>query len=98
EIFELASCIGLRPETTDCAPYEQVSQNPEAEIYQKLKKRALDILFVKRRELIIFVLSVEALWLPDEHAHGCEVSFMTGSEFANVHSVYYGSMHLILPR
>ena len=46
-MFELTPRIGPRPETTDCAPHEQVSQNPDASTYQKLKERAFDFPFVE---------------------------------------------------
>lgn len=62
-MFELKPRIGPRPETTDCAPHEQVSQNPNASTYQKLKERAFDFPFVERRPSIISVPGAEALWL-----------------------------------
>ena len=51
-MFELTPRKGPRPETTDCAPHEQISQNPDAETYQKLKGRAFDFSFVERRPSI----------------------------------------------
>ena len=59
-MFELTPRIGPRPETTDCAPHEQVSQNPDASTYQKLKERAFDFPFVERRRSIISVPGAEA--------------------------------------
>ena len=35
-MFELTPRFGPRPKTTDCAPHEQVSQNPDASTYQKV--------------------------------------------------------------
>jgi len=96
-MFELTPRKGPRPETTDCAPHEQVSQNPDAETYQKLKERAFGFPFVERRASIISVPGAEALWLPHDHANGCSESFMIGREFAHVHPSYDGSMHLMLP-
>lgn len=96
-MFELTPRFGPRPETTHCAPHEQVSQNPGASTYQKLKERAFDFPFVERRPSIISVPGAEALWLAHDHAHGCQESFMVGNEFAHMHPQYDGSMHLMLP-
>lgn len=96
-MFELTPRAGLRPNTTDCAPHEQVSQNPDAAMHRKFKESAFDFPFVERRPSIISVPGAEALWLPHDHAHGCRESFMLGNEFAHVHPAYDGSMHLMLP-
>ena len=52
-MFELTPRIGPRPDATDGAPHEQVSQNPDASTYLKLKERAFDFPFVERRPSII---------------------------------------------
>tara|TARA_R110002095_G_scaffold206193_3_gene190039 strand:- start:276 stop:764 length:489 start_codon:yes stop_codon:yes gene_type:complete len=96
-MFELKPRIGPRPDTTACAPHEQVSQNPDARTYRTFKERAFDFSFVERRPSIISVPGAEALWLAHDHAHGCQESFMVGQEFAHVHPHYDGSMHLMLP-
>ena len=96
--FELPPRPGPPPQTTDCAPHEQVDQNSSAEVHQRFKSLAFDFPFVERRHSIISVPGAEALWLPDEHAHGCRESFMIGNEFAHVHPAHDGSMHLMLPR
>jgi len=96
-MFELAPRAGLRPDTTDCAPHEQVSQNPDGAMHQAFKARAFDFPFVERRHSMISVPGAEALCLAHDHAHGCMESFMIGNEFAHVHPAYDGSMHLMLP-
>ncbi len=96
-MFELTPRAGLRPDTTDCAPHEQTSQNPDSSTHLVFKQRAFDFPFVERRPSIISVPGAEALWLPHDHAHGCRESFMLGNEFAHVHPQYDGSMHLMLP-
>ncbi|OUS05407.1 hypothetical protein A9Q96_11705 [Rhodobacterales bacterium 52_120_T64] len=96
-MFEISPRAGQRPQTTPCAPHEQVSQNPDAATYQRFKERAFDLPFVERRPSMISVPGAEALWLPHDHAHGCKESFMLGNEFAHVHPHYDGSMHLMLP-
>ena len=96
-MFELSPRAGQRPDTTPCAPHEQISQNPDRDTHLAFKARAFDFPFVERRHSIISVPGAEALWLPHEHAHGCTESFMVGNEFAHVHPAYDGSMHLMLP-
>jgi len=96
-MFELSPRAGQRPQTTPCAPHEQVSQNPDAATYEAFKARAFDFSFVERRPSIISVPGAEALWMAHDHAHGCNESFMVGNEFAHVHPLYDGSMHLMLP-
>ena len=96
-MFELTPRAGLRPDTTDCAPHEQISQNPDSATHLAFKQRAFDFPFVERRPSIISVPGAEALWLPHDHAHGCRESFMLDNEFAHVHPHYDGSMHLMLP-
>jgi len=97
-MFELPPRLGPRPQTTPCAPHEQVSQNPDATTHQRFKSLAFNFSFVERRPSMISVPGAEALWLCEGHAHGCKESFMVGNEFAHVHPAYDGSMHLMLPR
>ena len=97
-MFDLPPRSGVRPRTSGCAPHEQLDQNPSQELHERFKERAFDFPFVERRRSIISVPGAEALWLPDEHAHGCKESFMIGNEFAHVHPAYDGSMHMMLPR
>lgn len=96
-MFELPPRAGHRPETTPCAPHEQISQNPNQGTHLAFKKRAFDFPFVERRHSIISVPGAEALWLPHPHACGCKESFMVGNEFAHVHPAYDGSLHMMLP-
>lgn len=96
-MFELPPRAGAQPTTTDCAPHEQIDQNPSLEVHEAFKARAFDFPFVERRSSIISVPGAQALWLPHEHAHGCKESFMIGNEFAHVHPAYDGSAHLMLP-
>ena len=96
-MFELPPRAGLQPQTTPCAPHEQVSQNPDAQMHQSFKERAFNFPFIIRRHSMISVPGAEALCMHPDHAHGCTESFMIGNEFAHVHPAYDGSMHLMLP-
>jgi len=96
-MFELSPRAGLAPQTTPCAPHEQVSQNPDAATHRSFKERAFDFPFVERRHSMISVPGAEALCLHHDHAHGCTEAFMIRNEFAHVHPAYDGSMHLMLP-
>ena len=95
--FELPLRQGPRPETTECAPHEQVSQNSSAEIHSLFKQKAFALPFVERCRSGISVPGAEALVLPRPHACGPREAFMIGREFAHVHPAYDGSSHMMLP-
>ena len=95
--FILPPRTGQRPETTDCAPHEQVSQNSPLEIHTLFKARAFQLPFIERRPSGISVPGAEALVLPKDHVCGPPEAFMIGREFAHVHPAYDGSSHLMLP-
>lgn len=95
--FELPPRHGPRPETTDCAPHEQVSQNSSAKIHALFKEKAFALPFVERCWSGISVPGAEALVLPVVHACGPREAFMIGREFAHVHPAHDGSSHLMLP-
>ena len=95
--FELPLRRGPRPDTTDCAPHEQVSQNSSAEIHAFFKEKAFALPFVERCRSGISVPGAEALVLPREHACGPREAFVIGREFAHVHPAYDGSSHMMLP-
>ncbi len=88
---------GGRPETHYGLPHEQLSQNPSAEMYDRLKGQAFGFEFVERRPSIVSVPGAEALWLTEEGGHGCAEAFLAGNEFAHIHPPYDGSMHMRLP-
>jgi hypothetical protein len=95
--FELPQRHGPRPETTDCAPHEQVSQNSSAKNHALFKEKAFALPFVERCWSGISVPGAEALVLPVAHACGPREAFMIGREFAHVHPAHDGSSHLMLP-
>ncbi len=88
---------GEPPMTDRGLPHEQLSQNPPANIYARLKDQAFDFEFVERRPSIISVPGAEGLWLLEEGGHSCAEAFMRGNEFAHVHPLYDGSLHMMLP-
>jgi len=96
-MIDLAQRRGDRPETHNGLPHEQLTQNPSAEMYDRLKGQAFGFEFVERRPSVISVPGAEALWLTEEGGHGCAEAFMRGNEFAHVHPLYDGSMHMMLP-
>jgi len=96
-MFTLPPRHGPRPQTTPCAPHEQISQNPDQTTHDAFKSCAFNFPFVIRRPSAISVPGAEALWLPDDKRCGCAECFMIGNEFAHVHPAYDGSMHLMLP-
>lgn len=95
--FELPFRTGPRPQTTGCAPHEQISQNAPAEVHALFKRRAFELPFVERRASGISVPGAEALVISHVHACGPREAFLIGREFAHVHPAYDGSSHMMLP-
>ncbi|HIF18210.1 MAG TPA: hypothetical protein EYG50_02510 [Cycloclasticus sp.] len=87
---------GERPETTNTNPHEQLTQNPNAEWHERFKAKLFNFDEASRRPSIISVPGAEALWLNENQACNCTDGFMIGREFAHVHPVYDGSLHMAL--
>ena len=97
-MLALPERIGPKPQTTSCAPHEQLDQNPSAHVYEKFKGSAFNFPGVERRPSIISVPGAEAMWLTKKQDHCCGEAFLIGNEFAHVHPPHDGSMHMMLPR
>ena len=87
---------GEPPKTTTSNPHEQLTQNPDADVYQLFKTKLFTFNGVSRRPSIISVPGSEALWLNEGQACNCENGFMIGREFAHIHPAYDGSLHVAL--
>jgi len=96
-MLKLPQRSGEKPKTSPDQPHEQLDQNPPAEIYAKLKEQAFALPHVERRPSELSVPGAEALWLSEESAHRRQEAFMFGGEFAHIHPLYDGSMHMTLP-
>jgi len=96
-MIELPQRSGAKPTTTDTNPHQQLDQNPPAQAYELVKRKAFDFPLIERRPSIISVFGSEALWLTERPDHACAEAFMAGNEFAHVHPPSDGSMHMTLP-
>src|SRR5215212_7378971 len=75
---------GSRPRTTPTNPHTQLEQNPQPEM-------------VEERPSAISVPGARALWLGEEVPTGPQEAFMIGREFAHIHPMPDGSLHVALP-
>ncbi|GBC72035.1 hypothetical protein HRbin02_01824 [Candidatus Calditenuaceae archaeon HR02] len=88
---------GERPLTRREMPHQQISQNPSAEVYNKLADLLFSIPEVQEEASLISVPGARALWLSSEKVNPSPDSFMVEREFAHLHPPYDGSMHLMAP-
>jgi hypothetical protein len=88
---------GERPLTRRGMPHQQLSQNPTNKIYHKLAKLLFSIPEVTEEVTLISVPGARALWLSSDNSSPSPDAFMIGLEFAHLHPVNDGSMHLMAP-
>jgi len=88
---------GSRPRTTPTNPHTQLEQNPQPEMVEELAQRIFTLPGVEERPSAISVPGARALWLQEEHAAGPQEAFMIGREFAHIHPMPDGSLHVALP-
>ena len=87
---------GIRPETTNTNPHEQLTQTPDLATHETFKAQLFDFAGISRRPSIISVPGSEALWLNEGLPCNCSDGFMIGREFAHIHPAYDGSLHVAL--
>ena len=90
---------GPRPRTRrrDGAAHAQLSQNAPVELQETLFERARALPGVITGESLVSVPGARALFLNESLAEGPEEAFQAGTEFAHIHPVHDGSLHLTLP-
>lgn len=88
---------GSRPATTPTNPHMQLEQNAAAEHWAELARRAFALPDVEERPSLVSVPGARALWLRDGAPAGPRHAFLAGREFAHIHPLPEGSMHLALP-
>jgi len=94
---ELPARSGPRPRTTPTNPHQQLDQHPPAELVETLVQRLSELPGVIQRPSAISVPGARAFWLPRDDAKGPAEAFMIGTEFAHVHPLPDGSLHVALP-
>jgi phospholipase/carboxylesterase len=75
----------------------QLEQNAPESCWSELCRLAFDLPDVVERPSQVSVPGARALWLRDDAPAGPREAFMVGREFAHVHPLPEGSMHLALP-
>ena len=89
--------IGSRPRTTPTNPHTQLEQNPQPEMVEELAQRIFTLPGVEERPSAISVPGARALWLREDVPAGPREAFMIGREFAHIHPMPDGSLHVALP-
>lgn len=96
-MLRLSPRSGPRPSTTPTNPHQQLDQHPPPELIETLVRRLAELPGVVQRPSAISVPGARAFWLPRQDARGPDDAFMIGTEFAHVHPLPDGSLHVALP-
>jgi hypothetical protein len=88
---------GPRPRTTPTNPHTQLDQRPSPAVIAGLADALFAIPGVVERPSAISVPGARALWLDPALAQGPREAFMIGREFAHLHPMPDGSLHVALP-
>ena len=89
--------IGPPPETIGPRPHAQVSQQPPPELHRELAARALELPGVQGADSLVSVPGALAFMLDEEIADGPPEAFQAEREFAHLHPLADGSLHMTLP-
>lgn len=101
--FDLPQRRGPKPETTrpsreQPSPHQQVSQNASPEWQEALFERIRALPGVTVGESLVSVPGARAFHLDEAMARGPADAFQRGREFAHLHPVHDGSLHVALPQ
>lgn len=95
---ELRRRSGPRPEARPVIPHQQLTQNAPAALQEELWVRMAGLPHVRTGASTISIPDTRALHLDPEFAAGPPAAFAPGStEFAHLHGVSDGSLHVNLP-
>jgi phospholipase/carboxylesterase len=94
---ELPRRRGPRPATNLEPPHSQISQNSPPELQEELFERAKALPGVTVGRSLVSVPGARAFHLDRELANGPAEAFQAKTEFAHLHPVHDGSLHLSLP-
>lgn len=95
--IELPSRSGAKPRTTDTNPHSQLDQNAPQRFQEALWGRMAALADVETGQSLVSVPGARAIFAKGDHAPGCADCFMEGGEFAHIHPVSDGSLHIALP-
>lgn len=88
---------GPRPRTTPTNPHTQLDQQPPAVMIDALADALFALPRVREQPSAISVPGARALWLESADARGPREAFLIGREFAHLHPLPDGSLHVALP-
>jgi hypothetical protein len=88
---------GARPRTTDVAPQSQLEQFPDLRGHEAMREIVFAWPHVIQRPSLRAPSGTVGLFLSDEEAMGPPEAFLLGTEFAHLHPLPDGSMHMVLP-
>jgi hypothetical protein len=88
---------GPRPATTPSNPHTQLDQRPPAGVIAALAENLFALPGVAEKPSAISVPGARALWLEPGDVHGPREAFLIEREFAHVHPLPDGSLHVALP-
>ncbi|HSL69039.1 MAG TPA: luciferase family protein, partial [Longimicrobiales bacterium] len=94
---DLPPRAGSRPRTSSRNPHMQLDQNASAALVDRLAEQAFALPNVEERLSAVSVPGARALWLPDDLPAGPPEAFMVEREFAHIHPLPDGSLHMALP-
>lgn len=97
DTIKLPVRAGPRPRTTPVNPHQQLDQHAPAAMIEMLVQRLCALPGTVQRPSAISVPGARAFWLPEQDANGPADAFMIGTEFAHVHPLPDGSLHVALP-
>ena len=95
--FALPPRQGPQPSTTPTNPHTQLDQRPPARVIASLADALFALPAVREKPSAISVPGARALWLEPGDALGPREAFLIGREFAHIHPLPDGSLHVALP-
>lgn len=88
---------GTTPTTTRQNPQQQLDQIPDQTNYTAFRQMVANWPGVIKRPSLRAPLGTVGLYLTDDNAKGPDEAFLLGTEFAHLHPLPDGSMHMVLP-
>jgi len=88
---------GPAPEVTTSNPQQQLNQIPEAAEYAIFRQTVEQWPSVIKGPSLRAPQGTVGLFLRDDDANGPEDGFLIGTEFAHLHPLPDGSLHMVLP-
>ena len=88
---------GPAPATTRQNPQQQLEQIPDQENYEAFHQIVTAWPGVIKRPSLRAPMGTVGLFLADPDANGPDEAFLLGTEFAHLHPLPDGSLHMVLP-